>query len=71
MFNCFNNCLPPGLAMSGIFALLPIIYRINGTVGAAMFDLLHPTSFRKFLNSLNIICNILLGSTRWYAREIE
>ena len=51
--------------MSGIFALLPIIYRVNGAVGSAVYDMLHPTSFRKTLHSTNVIFNILLGSTRW------
>jgi hypothetical protein len=54
-----------GLVMAGIFALLPIIYRINSAVGSAVVDMLHPSSFRKALHSTNIICNILFGSSRW------
>lgn len=54
-----------GLVMAGIFALLPIIYRINNAVGSAVFDILRPSSFRKVLHSTNLICNVLLGSSRW------
>lgn len=62
-----NKCLSYviGLVMAGIFALLPIIYRINNAVGSAVFDILRPSSFRKALHSTNLICNVLLGSSRW------
>ena len=52
--------------MSAIFALLPIVYRINSAVGTAIVDTMHPNSLRKVLHNMNVICNILLGSTRWY-----
>jgi len=54
-----------GLIMAVIFALLPIVYRINGTVGNAMYDLLHPYSYQKVLRSTIVICDILLGASRW------
>ena len=34
-----------GLIMAALFALLPIVYRINGTVRAAAYDFLHPVTF--------------------------
>lgn len=52
--------------MSGIFALLPIVYRINSAVGTAILEIMHPSSLRKVLHNMSVICNILLGSSRWY-----
>jgi len=54
-----------GLIMAIIFALLPIVYRINGTVGNAIYELLHPYSYQKLLHCTVVICDILLGASRW------
>lgn len=54
-----------GLVMAAIFALLPIFYRINGAVGTAFFDLLHAHTLRKALQSTSVVCDILLGTSRW------
>ena len=56
--------------MAAIFALLPIVYRINGAVGTALSsmefsDFLHPESLRKTLQNMAVVCDILLGSSRW------
>jgi hypothetical protein len=57
--------LSSGLVMAAIFALLPILYRINGAVGTAFFDLLHAHTLRKALQSTSVVCDILLGTSRW------
>lgn len=51
--------------MAAIFALLPIVYRINGAVGTAFVEIIHPNSFRKTLQSMAVVADILLGSSRW------
>ena len=51
--------------MAAIFALLPILYRINGAIGTAFSDLLHAHNWRKVLQSTSVVCDILLGTSGW------
>ena len=60
-----RTLLLQGLIMAALFALLPIVYRINGTVRAAAYDFLHPVTFEKTLHSASAIGDVLLGTTRW------
>ena len=54
-----------GLVMAALFALLPVVYRINAAVRAAVLDLVQPPTWDRFFHSATVICDVLLGSSPW------
>ena len=58
-----------GLVMAALFALLPVVYRLNAPARAVLFDVVHPDDLQHGLRSLTLLCDILFGSCAWYARR--